>query len=240
MGTMTDKNRFLIVNADDFGQSPGVNQGIIKAFEKGIVTSTSLMVRFPTAGEAAIYAKEHPDLSVGLHFNIGEWVYRDYNWEPLYEVVPVNNSIGLARELARQLDGFQQLMGRPPTHIDSHQHVHKEEPLRSVAIAAAQTLNIPLRHYCPITYRGEFYGQSAEGYPCHEYIGVNGLVDILSSLPHGVTELGCHPGEDEGLDTMYRDERSIELETLCDPGIRSTIERESIVLCSFHEYILNR
>ncbi len=49
---MLDKRRFLIVNADDFGQSPGINHGIIKAFEKGIVTSASLMVRFPAAIEA--------------------------------------------------------------------------------------------------------------------------------------------------------------------------------------------
>jgi len=41
---MSDR-RYLIVNADDFGQSPGVNRGIIQAHEHGIVTSASLMVR---------------------------------------------------------------------------------------------------------------------------------------------------------------------------------------------------
>ena len=42
--------RHLIVNADDFGQSAGINRGIIEAHEHGIVTSTSLMVRWPAAG----------------------------------------------------------------------------------------------------------------------------------------------------------------------------------------------
>ena len=77
----------LIVNADDFGQSTGINDGVIEAFERGIVRSTSLMVRWPAAAEAARYAKAHPDLSVGLHLDLGEWTYRQAQWVPLYEVV---------------------------------------------------------------------------------------------------------------------------------------------------------
>src|SRR5436190_3388019 len=67
----------LIVNADDFGMTPGVNRGIISAHESGIVTSTSLMVRGAAAAEAVELAREHPQLSVGLHVDLCEWVYRD-------------------------------------------------------------------------------------------------------------------------------------------------------------------
>ena len=52
--------RVLIVNADDFGLSAGVNRGIVEAHERGIVTSASLMVRRPAAREAADYARTHP------------------------------------------------------------------------------------------------------------------------------------------------------------------------------------
>jgi len=52
--------RRLIVNADDFGQSPGINRGIMEAHERGIVTSVSLMVRWPAAVEAAAYARRLP------------------------------------------------------------------------------------------------------------------------------------------------------------------------------------
>src|SRR5207249_7492687 len=83
--------RYLIVNADDFGLSPGVNRGIIKAHDQGIVTSASLMVRMPAAAEAAAYAREHPSLSVGLHCDLGEWTYRDRKWEPVYEVAPLDD-----------------------------------------------------------------------------------------------------------------------------------------------------
>ena len=83
--------RYLIVNADDFGQSHGINQGIIEAHERGIVTSASLMTRWLGAGEAALYAREHPQLSVGLHLDLGEWVFRAGDWEPVYCVVPLED-----------------------------------------------------------------------------------------------------------------------------------------------------
>ena len=60
--------RRLIVNADDFGLSEGVDHGIVDAFSNGIVTSTSLMVRRPAARHAAELARLHTRLSVGLHF----------------------------------------------------------------------------------------------------------------------------------------------------------------------------
>ena len=50
-------DRILIVNADDFGQSPGVNAGVIEAHERGIVTSASMMVCWPAAAGAADYAR---------------------------------------------------------------------------------------------------------------------------------------------------------------------------------------
>src|SRR5437899_6893534 len=95
--------RYLIVNADDFGLSPGVNRGIIEAHEHGIVTSASLMVRWPAAREAVNYARQHGALSLGLHLDLGEWTYRGSTWVPLYEVVPLDDSSAVAEEVSRQL-----------------------------------------------------------------------------------------------------------------------------------------
>ena len=69
---MSDQ-RYLIVNADNFGLSVGVNHGIIETHEHGIVTSASLMARWPAA--AAAYARAHPRLGLGLHLDIGEWAH---------------------------------------------------------------------------------------------------------------------------------------------------------------------
>ena len=231
--------RCLIVNADDFGLSPGVNRGVIGAHDGGIVTSASLMVRWPAAAEAAAHAREHPDLSLGLHFDIGEWVYRGETWTPAYEVVPADDATAVTEEAARQLGAFRHLTGRNPTHIDSHQHVHLREPARSILGEMARRLNVPLRHQGPrIRYCGSFYGQTGEGQPLPDAIGVDGLIGTLAALPPGVTELACHPGLDDGLESTYRGERATEVTVLCDPRVRAAIVSEGIELCSFGSFAL--
>jgi predicted glycoside hydrolase/deacetylase ChbG (UPF0249 family) len=226
--------RYLIVNADDFGLSAGVNRGIIEAHERGIVTSASLMVRCPAAGEAAAYGRSRRGLSLGLHVDLGEWAYRDESWVRLYEVVPADDRAAVEREVGRQLDCFRDLAGRDPTHLDSHQHVHREEPVRSVLAALAGRLGVPLRHYSPaVRYCGDFYGQAAKGWPFPEGIAVEGLVRLLTGMPPGTTEMGCHPGYGEGLDSMYVYERAEEVRTLCDPRVRGALSAGQIRLVSF-------
>jgi predicted glycoside hydrolase/deacetylase ChbG (UPF0249 family) len=227
--------RCVIVNADDFGQSPGVNRGIIAAHEQGVVTSTSLMVRWPAAEEAAAYARAHPRLAVGLHLDLGEWVCRDGTWEPLYEVVRQDDAAAVAGEVSRQLAAFRRLVGRDPTHLDSHQHAHQKEPVKGLMIELAGRLGVPLRGCDPtIRYFGGFYGQTDDGRPLPEVLTPEGLIRILAELPPGVTELGCHPGEGEDLDTMYSRERALEVGVLCDPSVREALTALGIELCSFH------
>jgi predicted glycoside hydrolase/deacetylase ChbG (UPF0249 family) len=232
---MTITRRSLIVNADDFGQSRGINRGVAQTFESGIVTSCSLMVRQPAAAEAAGYAREHPELSVGLHLDLGEWAWRDGAWRPVYTVMDSQDAVTLKEEIDRQLDTFHTLLGRNPTHMDSHQHVHRDEPLRSILADKAGTLGVPVRHCSVVKYCGSFYGQTATGEPWRESITVDALLRILAELPSGVTELGCHPGMGIDLDSMYLHEREQETAVLCDPRIRQAIASEDIVLCSFHD-----
>lgn len=225
----------LIVNADDFGQSAGINRGIIEAFENGIVTSASLMVRWPAAAEAASYAREHPSLSVGLHVDLGEWVYRQGEWISLYEVVQKDDSEAVAAEISRQLSTFQSLVCKAPSHIDSHQHVHRSEPVRSILLEASSKLGVPLRSHSEVRYEGSFYGQTEDGSPLLDYISIGALKKILRDLPPGITELGCHPAKQIDFDTMYGTERLQELEGLCDDRIREFVTENNIELCSFHK-----
>jgi predicted glycoside hydrolase/deacetylase ChbG (UPF0249 family) len=229
-----DDARYLIVNADDFGLSAGVNRGIIRAHESGIVTSASLMVRQPAADDAVALARRHPRLAVGLHLDFGEWVYRDGAWATLYEVVPADDPAAAADEVDRQLAAFTELVGRDPTHIDSHQHAHRSEPLQSIVRRIAEERGIPLRHVTPrIRYCGDFYGQSGKGEPAPDAIGVPTLLGILSSLPPGITEFACHPGEDTNLKSVYAKERIDEVCALCDPQVLQTISQNGIQLISF-------
>lgn len=234
-GSRPTPRRRLIVNADDFGQSPGVNRGIIVAYESGIVTSASLMVRWPAAADAAVYAREHPALSVGLHFDLGEWAWQDGSWICLYQVVPLDDSDAVRAELQRQLDVFRQLMDREPTHFDSHQHVHRQEPVRRIVTEIAGELRVPVRHFTEgVEYCGGFYGQGRTGEPNLHAVGVDGLLAILAALHPGATELGCHPGLANDVDSMYRGERAEEVTTLCDPRVRAFLAEAGIELFSFH------
>ncbi len=227
--------RYLIVNADDFGRSPGINRGVIRAHERGIVTSASLMTRFPSSPEAASYALHADRLSLGLHVDLGEWVWRDGVWSPVYTVVPTDDAEAVEAEVMRQLDSFLSMAQRPPTHLDSHQHVHQSEPVRSALVQAAERLGVSLRNQGPIRHCGNFYGQDARGTPHPELIAVDSLISILRNLPTGVTELGCHPGVWPETESTYGPERPIELETLCNPSLREVIKTESIILTSFRE-----
>ena len=222
--------RRLIVNADDFGLSEAVNRGVIEAHEHGIVTSASLMVRSPAAAAAAEYGKQRPLLSLGLHADLGEWIYENGRWTALYELEQVES------EIEWQLVVFRSLVGSDPTHVDSHQHVHREEPLRSIMLTAAGRLGVPVRACSPVIgYCGSFYGQTRPGESLEEAISVDSLLRLLHELPEGITELGCHPGYADDLSSQYRGERELELETLCHPRVRATLAEEDIVLCSFRD-----
>lgn len=226
--------RYLIVNADDFGMSPGVNRGIIKSHECGIVTSASLLVRWPAAAEAASYGRRQDNFSLGIHADLGQWVYRAGKWFPNYQRVNMNDAKEVEKEIASQVAVFLKLVGKPPTHLDSHQHVHRREPVRSILLQLANKFKIPLRSYSPrVQYCGKFYGQTARGLPNPSVLSVSGLLTILKSLPSGYTELGCHPGEANDVQTEYRVERLHEMNILCNPQIRKDLTALGIQLCSF-------
>jgi chitin disaccharide deacetylase len=234
--------RWLIVNADDFGLTDGVNEGILRAHRQGVVTSTSLMVRQPAATAAVAAAAQHPALGVGLHVDlwdsapdprssIGEWqvLYQHCEEEPA----------AVAAEVQAQIERFFALMGRKPTHLDSHQHVHKLPAVAPVLKAAAAALGVPLRGHSAVRYLGGFYGQDERCQPWLEGISVGNLLSLVDALPAGATEFGCHPGvvaADEALGgTMYRQERNHEIATLTDQRVRQRLARGDVRLINYAE-----
>jgi predicted glycoside hydrolase/deacetylase ChbG (UPF0249 family) len=230
------RSRRLIVNADDFGQSLGINEGIIQCHELGVVTSASLMVRGPWASAATEYARAESALSVGLHLDLGEWAYRNGEWVPLYEVAALNDPPAIRAEIVHQLERFRRLMGCNPSHIDSHQRVHRHEPVKEVVAEMGNRLGVPVRQFGEqIRYLGEFYGQSRKGDVLDGAITVEHLIGILRTLPDGTTELGCHPGLRRDAQGVYVAEREQEVNVLCDPRVRATIQAECIELISFHD-----
>lgn len=235
------EEKFVIVNADDFGISEGVNRGIIAAHEKGIVTSASLMVRYPEAKAAAEYARAHKTLSIGLHFDIAEWRYDEGEWKAAYQVIDAENGGAIRLEFERQLELFERLMNCAPTHLDSHQHIHQREPARAILIEHAQRIQIPLRGCdATIVHCGKFYGQTAEGEPFPAGISEQQLAGLLDQVEPGWTEIGCHAGYADSLDSVYLSEREEEIRVLCSAEVRNALERNSIRLSSFRDYLERR
>jgi predicted glycoside hydrolase/deacetylase ChbG (UPF0249 family) len=164
-------------------------------------------------------------------------MYQEGDWLPRYEVVPPGDPEATGAELERQLEMFRQLVGRQPTHLDSHQHVHRDVPARPLLAGAGRRLGVPVRFVTPgITYNGAFYGQDGRGRPVGEAITVEALVALIQELPAGITELGCHPGVGDDLDTTYRHERALETATLCDPRVRRALDDAGVQLRSFTDF----
>jgi predicted glycoside hydrolase/deacetylase ChbG (UPF0249 family) len=217
--------RCLVVNADDFGICSGVNRGIVEAHRRGIVTSASLMTGMPGSEEAARLARECPSLSVGLHACLD-----DERWEADGDPAAVRAA------LEAQLRRFGELLGRGPTHLDSHHHVHPRPSLLPRFRELAERCEIPLRDYSGVRYCSRFYGRwGGESHP--EQVSVAGLLRLLDiEIGDGVTELACHPGYlDPALTSSYAIERELELRALCDGRVRDFLEQRGIALVAFRE-----
>jgi len=222
--------KYLIVNADDFGASRGINRGIIEAHRRGILTSTSLIVDARWSEEAAVLSRAVPDLSVGLHVHLttkGE-----------YSTSCPDDNDDCRAELYRQFSRFQELMGRSPTHLDSHHNIHRQPRLLPQFLDLARQYGLPLREHSPVRYFSKFYGQWG-GETHLKQISVESLMRMLEiDVQEGITELSCHPGyRDTDFSSGYSAERETEVRTLCDPIIGQVLAEQSIQLVSFHDLV---
>jgi hopanoid biosynthesis associated protein HpnK len=151
--------RDVIVNADDFGLSPGVNRGIVEAFRGGVLTSTTMLTNARFVGEAVSLARAHPDLPVGIHLtllwgaplsdraDVPSLLDRDGHLPRSLGTLARRYFTGrlslgeVRRELAAQIRAFLDT-GLHPTHVDTHKHVHALPGVLDAVIAAASEFGI--------------------------------------------------------------------------------------------------
>jgi hypothetical protein len=247
----------LIVNADDFGRTRGINAGVVEAHLFGIVTSATVMVLEPAAEEGvADAARRAPRLSLGLHFALtggglpasSPDLVRSLLVDGRFRRLPAGFPAELpAEEIARELDAqiflFEKMAGAPPSHLDSHHHSALHPSVQPVFADAARRRGIPVRApnasarealraaglRTPDRFVDGFYGEGATA---------GNLRSILLGLSHETTELMCHPGHpDERLLTgsSYARERERELAVLCDPAVKTLVAELDIQLVPFGE-----
>jgi predicted glycoside hydrolase/deacetylase ChbG (UPF0249 family) len=221
--------KYLIINADDFGASTGINRGILACHMRGVVMSASLMVTGRAVREAVSMSRDHPVLAVGLHWDVCGEDERQFD---------LTDRDAVRDEFRRQLDRFYDLLGRLPTHVDSHRHAHQEEGLMPLFKELVAPLGVPLRNGGRVRFVGGFYAQWEWRVTNLEYVGVPFLQQMLrEEVPPGWTEFSCHPGyPSSDFTSVYLAEREQEVRTLTDPRIRQTIDELGIRLASYADY----
>ena len=275
----TPSPKRLIINADDFGISRGVNIGIIEAAEAGVVTSASLITNLPAFADAISRAQSSPDLSVGLHLNftIGRPITRapSLTRRNTGEFYPLTGLLGRASlgrldatdinlECRAQIDRMIDA-GFPPTHLDSHRHVHAHPAISSAVLSAAASRGISqVRIPCealrinPGDWRAtlkklgllasaRLAGRTPAADGAHHFFGISlqgaksfagRLFELIPRLPPGTSELMTHPGyADSSLSEhdSYTRQREKELAVLCTREFRELLDRYGVTLTSFAE-----
>ncbi len=152
----------LIVNADDYGHTRGVSQGIRQAHLHGLVTSTTAMMNYPGADEdlrEAVHAC--PRLGLGLHLvltsgcpvlpitKVPDLVNPEgkfYKYDPFVERMLALDLTQVNLEWHAQVEAFKNAIGRLPDHLDSHHHSSYFTPaLFELMLDLADELNVPIR-----------------------------------------------------------------------------------------------
>jgi predicted glycoside hydrolase/deacetylase ChbG (UPF0249 family) len=123
----------LVVNADDFGFTPDVNEGIVEAHRRGILTATTLMANGDAFDDAVRLARETPTLDIGCHLVLIGGVSLVHG-RPFPATV-AKLVTALARHEIRPYEELKAQVGRildagiRPTHLDTHKHTHLAPPV---------------------------------------------------------------------------------------------------------------
>lgn len=220
----------VLFNADDFGLTKGVTDGILHSHTNGVVQSTTLMMNGLATEYAVEKAKLFPSLHVGIHLVL------TYG-KPLSEDVPtLVNEQGVFRytnaflkmeppnleevekEWRAQLDAFL-ATGLPLHHIDSHHHVHGWDVFKELIVKLSNEYQVPVRYTDSIKNYPDILLTDSLWLDFYEDGATEDLFSRLKSLESKSVEIMTHPAiVDLDLRSVssYQDKREDELHILCN------------------------
>ena len=242
--------KYLIVNADDFGLSDYINEGIIKAHKAGAITNATLMIMREYKREAVRLAKENPSLCVGLHLDLDELLGGAERGPERFEMGRISETLSdrsFLREVESEIEG--QIMdfkrtGLKLTHIDGHHHLHAVPEIFSLIVGkmvrhGIKTIRFSrefdLIKYPPIRWTEGFFAEMKEllrknNIKVADHFVTGWQSYDLKDIRDGVTELMVHPGTKE-------EWRVRELETLMSPEWMEALKANDIKLISFRDLV---
>ncbi|MCL5773969.1 MAG: carbohydrate deacetylase [Firmicutes bacterium] len=245
----------IIIHADDFNLSPGVSNGIIKAFQEGIVKSTSVMVNLEGFENSVRLLKQNPGLDAGIHINItvGRPVLncRDVPTlctdEEIFQrgvekLLTSANMSDIQKEAEAQI-ALAKSAGLKLTHIDSHHYLHDYDEVTGIFSRIAEKEGLCLRATSedmkksirrfkvktPDFFFGEFFQENSK---------FETLEWIFETAAESVNEVCCHPGlVDERLRNIssYVERREEELAILTSPEVKELVKSSGIALISYRD-----
>ncbi|MBD1557239.1 chitin disaccharide deacetylase [Vibrio sp. S9_S30] len=233
----------VIFNADDFGLTHGVNQGIKDAHVNGVVNSTTLMVGMSADEDAAEMAKALPNLKVGIHlrFTAGKPLTNLPNLQGGDGYFPTQPdfwqrrdfcAIAVEAEVQAQLQYFDS-MGLALSHIDSHHHAHRHPQILPIVKRIAAERGVPLREQsvdgCRYQFTAKFFDET---------VSMGSLLSLISTFKErcDVLEVMCHPARiDEHLEQIssYVIPREKERVILTDPQLTTALNDMGVAIADY-------
>ena len=240
--------KYLIINADDFGLNQNVNEGIIKAWQVGAITHTTLLVKGVGAEEAISFAHKNRSMDVGLHLDLDEILgciknrpnrFCEKRLSELFNNDDFTQRV--SQEIEEQILLFKET-SLSLTHIDGHHHLHALRELFPIIIEKMVKHNVrsvrfskyyDLIKYPPIKWDKTFYiemkkqlKEKAIKVTDHFQSDIN--IQTAKSLRIGTTELMVHPGVGESW-------REKELNIITSQKWMEELKNNNINLRSFSE-----
>ncbi len=254
-----------MVNADDFGFTHDVNQGILEAHLDGILTATTLMATGSAFDEAVKIAKEHPSLDVGCHLVlVGSPGFPDTVAKLIFSLQKIRVYDQLKAQVRRVIDA-----GLRPTHLDTHKHTHLLPQVLDAVARLSEEFAIPwVRRPFDFSLqpggvsrtkravsagiglvRGRFEKilarhncRSTDHFAGFQITGnydAASLISLIRALPAGSTEFMCHPGrctdELRAQRTRLKESREQELRALTSPEVRAALIEAGVELTTYRE-----
>lgn len=257
--------RLLIINADDFGMCHSVNEAIFGVLQDGIACSATVMVPCPWALHAMHFLLDHPEISFGVHLTvISDWV--DYRWGPVTprEKVPslINNAgyfynfdhmpefLAQVRLDQLELEFRTQIeivlaAGLKPTHLDWHSlRISSRFDILELMLRLAREYGLALR----VAGRTWIKKVQSQGLPTNDHDFLDSYlldpatkaaryVELLHTLPAGLSEWAVHPGLDSAellaIEPDGNHIRQIDFDFLTSQQARDVVEEEGIVLLDY-------
>lgn len=191
-------DKYLIINADDFGMCHSANMAVADLFEKGGITSSTIMTPCSWAREAGVWAAAHPEYAVGVHLTFtSEW--KNYRWSPVshsnndslrdsedfmyHESDEFEKNCNLNEvegEIRAQIERFKSF-GAEPSHLDNHMG-----SLYGIETGRFELLNLTLdiagEYGLPFRFPGTFVPEMFENETLDVKIDIDTIAGIFDKV----------------------------------------------------------